>query len=66
LAFPLVAPVGHPLIYLALAILAGLFLLVLPGLRWLREQSTESAMGYFNKACFYPLALFAALAIGLI
>ncbi len=41
--------------------LSGLFLLVLPGLRWLREQSTESAMAYFNKACFYPLAVFAGL-----
>lgn len=62
LAFPLVAPVGHPLVYLALAVLSGLFLLALPGLRWLREQSTESAMAYFNKACFYPLAVFVALA----
>lgn len=63
LAFPLAAPIRHVFVYLALAAAAGLFLLVLPGLRWLREQSTESAMAYFNKACFYPLAIFAALAI---
>jgi 4-hydroxybenzoate polyprenyltransferase len=66
LAFPLVAPVRLVPVYLILAAAAGLLLLVLPGLRWLREQSTESAMAYFNKACFYPLAVFAALAISII
>jgi hypothetical protein len=66
LAFPFAAPVRHVLIYLALAASAGLFLLVLPGLRWLRVQSTEAAMAYFNRACFYPLAMFAVLAISLV
>lgn len=66
LAFPFVAPVRLVLVYLPLAAAAGLFLLALPLARWLREQSTESAMAYFNKACFYPLAVFGALAISLI
>ena len=66
LAFPLAAPIRQVPVYLVLAAAAGLFLLVLPGLRWLKEQSTESAMAYFNKACFYPLAVFAALAVSLI
>ncbi|MGA2547426.1 MAG: UbiA family prenyltransferase [Rectinemataceae bacterium] len=66
LAFPLAAPIRQVPVYLALAAVAGLFLLVLPALRWLRVQSTESAMAYFNKACFYPLAIFAAMAICLV
>ena len=74
LAFPFAAvpagpgagPNGGPLrtiIYLAMAAAAGLLLLALPALRWLRLQTTASAMAYFNKACFYPLAVFAALAL---
>lgn len=63
LAFPFVAPIRQVLVYLVLAAVAGLFLLVLPALRWLGEQSTESAMAYFNKACFYPLAVFAVLGV---
>ena len=65
LSFPLVAPIKNVPVYLILAAAAGLFLLLLPLLRWLREQSTESAMTYFNKACFYPLAVFGALALSL-
>jgi 4-hydroxybenzoate polyprenyltransferase len=65
LAFPFVAPIRNWPIYLGLALVAGLVLLAGPALRWLREQTTESAMGYFNKACFYPLAVFAALALGI-
>ena len=66
LAFPLAAPIRNVALYLGLALAAGFFLLAGPALRWLRDRTTESAMAYFNKACFYPLALFAALAIGLI
>jgi 4-hydroxybenzoate polyprenyltransferase len=66
LAFPLAAPIRHVPVYLGLAAISGLALLALPCLRWLREQSTESAMAYFNKACFYPLAVFAAIAVGLV
>jgi 4-hydroxybenzoate polyprenyltransferase len=65
LAFPLAAPIRHVPVYLGLAAISGLALLALPGLRWLREQSTESAMAYFNKACFYPLAALAAIAVSL-
>lgn len=65
LAFPLAAPVGNRIAYLGLALAAGLLLLALPALRWLRERSVESAMAYFNKACFYPLAIFAALVVSL-
>jgi 4-hydroxybenzoate polyprenyltransferase len=65
LAFPFAAPLGNTTVYLALSATAGLALLGLPALRWLREQSVESAMAYFNKACFYPLAVFAAMVIGI-
>ena len=66
LAFPFAAPIRNIPVYLLLAAAAGLFLLALPALRWLRLQSTESAMAYFNKACFYPLAMFVALAMTLV
>jgi 4-hydroxybenzoate polyprenyltransferase len=66
LAFPLVAPIKDVPVYLGLAAIAGLLLLALPAMGWLRKRSTESAMAYFNKACFYPLAVFAALAISLV
>lgn len=65
LAFPFVAPLREPLLYLGLAAVAGLALLAIPALRWLREPSIESAMAYFNKACFYPLAVFAAMAVSI-
>lgn len=65
LAFPFAAPLGNAAAYLPLAAAAGLTLLGLPALRWLREGSVESAMAYFNKACFYPLAVFAAMAVGI-
>jgi 4-hydroxybenzoate polyprenyltransferase len=66
LAFPFAAGLRNLPVYLGLAAAAGLGLLALPGLRWLRLQSTESAMAFFNKACFYPLATFAALAISMV
>jgi 4-hydroxybenzoate polyprenyltransferase len=63
LAFPFAAPFGNLALYLVLALAAGLALLVLPALRWLGRPSTETAMAYFNRACFYPLAVFAAIAL---
>jgi len=65
LAFPFAAPLKNIPLYMGLAFIAGLALLALPALRWLRERSTESALAYFNKACFYPLAIFAAIAISI-
>jgi 4-hydroxybenzoate polyprenyltransferase len=66
LAFPLASPMRLTLPYLVLAAATGLYFLVLPLARWLREQTTESAMAYFNKACFYPLAMLAALIVAFI
>jgi 4-hydroxybenzoate polyprenyltransferase len=63
LLFPLTAAMRHPLIYLAGALAIGVVLLVIPALRWVRRQSTEAALHFFNRACFYPLAVFAAAAI---
>lgn len=63
LLFPFVVPVRHPVVYLAGALAAGVVLLVAPAVLWLRRQRTESAMYLFNRACFYPLAVFALVAI---
>ena len=63
LLFPLTAAMRHPLIYLAGALAIGVILLVIPALRWVRRQSTEAALHFFNRACFYPLAVVGAAAV---
>jgi 4-hydroxybenzoate polyprenyltransferase len=63
LLFPFLVAVNHPLLYLAGAAAAGAILLVAPATLWLKRQTTESAMFFFNRACFYPLAVFAVTAI---
>jgi 4-hydroxybenzoate polyprenyltransferase len=63
LAFPLVIPMRFGWIFQAGALAAGVALLVVPGVRWLRDQQTKSAMLFFNRACFYPLAVFVVAGI---
>jgi 4-hydroxybenzoate polyprenyltransferase len=63
LLFPLAIPVRHGLIFQAGALAAGIILLIIPGVRWLRDQQTKSAMLFFNRACFYPLAVFVVAGI---
>jgi len=58
LAFPLVIPMQFGWIFQIGALLAGAWFLVVPGVRWLRQQETRSGMLFFNRACFYPLAVF--------
>jgi 4-hydroxybenzoate polyprenyltransferase len=58
LLFPLVVTMRYSLIYEVGALAAGLFLLLAPGVRWLRAQTPESAFALFNRACFYPLTVF--------
>ncbi len=64
LAFPLVSPLRPWLAYEAGALAAGLFLLLVPALDWVRSQRTEAALAFFNRACFYPLAV--CLLVGLL
>jgi 4-hydroxybenzoate polyprenyltransferase len=63
LLFPLVIPVRHPIVYTAGALASGAVLLVIPAVLWVRSQRTESAMYLFNRACFYPLTVFALVAV---
>jgi len=42
---------------------AGIVLLVIPGTKWLWDQQTKSAILFFNRACFYPLAVFVVAGI---
>ena len=58
LAFPFVIPMRFGAVFFAGALAAGIVLLVVPGIRWLAELQTKSAMLFFNRACFYPLAVF--------
>jgi 4-hydroxybenzoate polyprenyltransferase len=63
LLFPFAVPMHFGWIFQVGALAAGVFLLVIPGIRWLRDQQTKSAMLFFNRACFYPLAVFVAAGI---
>jgi 4-hydroxybenzoate polyprenyltransferase len=63
LLVPLAVPLPHVIVYEAAALAVGMWLLVVPGWRWLRNNTVGSALAVFNRACFYPLAmLFAAAA----
>jgi len=63
LAFPLVAPMKHSLLYLGGALAAGAVFLILPAVRWVRDQKTTSVLHLFNRACFYPLAVCCIVAL---
>ncbi len=66
LLFPIVAPLPHVVLYLAGAVASGIVLLLLPISRWLRRQTPDEALRFFNMACFYPLAVFGWLAIAIL
>ena len=66
LLFPMVAPLPHVVLYLAGAAASGIVLLLLPISRWLRRQTPDEALRFFNMACFYPLAVFGWLAIAIL
>jgi 4-hydroxybenzoate polyprenyltransferase len=63
LLFPFAIHLRFALIFQAGALAAGIILLIIPGIRWLRDQQTKSAMLFFNRACFYPLAVFVVAGI---
>jgi 4-hydroxybenzoate polyprenyltransferase len=55
--FLFAAPLPHQIVYVAGALAVGIAFLLQPAIRWIRTQKTESAMLFFNRACFYPLAV---------
>jgi 4-hydroxybenzoate polyprenyltransferase len=61
--FPYVVTVRNHLLYQVGALAVGFVFLVLPALRWVKTQQTESAMAFFNRACFYPLAVCALVGL---
>lgn len=61
--FPLASPLAHWPLYELGSLAAAAYLLVFPSLAWQRELSRKSALAFFNKACFYPLAVFASLGL---
>jgi 4-hydroxybenzoate polyprenyltransferase len=63
LLFPFVIAVRFAVVFQIGALVAGIILLIIPGVRWLRDQKTKSAMLFFNRACFYPLVVFAVAGI---
>ncbi len=54
---PLATSSPNTIVYEGGALLAGTWLLVLPGWRWLHDNSVASALAVFNRGCFYPLAM---------
>ena len=61
--FPIVSPMPHWPLYELGASGAAAWLLITPSIAWQRDLSRASALVFFNRACFYPLAVFAALAL---
>ncbi len=51
----------HPLSYLLPSGLAGVYLLVWPGIRLLRQPTPQQSLALFNRASFYPPAVLVAL-----
>jgi len=66
LLFPLVVPMPLGWVHAAGALLVAVFFLLLPATRWLREQTGETALAFFNMACLYPLGVFAVLTLALL
>ena len=56
---------GLGLAYGLVAAAAGIYLLVLPGLRLLRRPRPEQAMAVFNRASLYPPTVLAGLILAL-
>ncbi len=66
LSFPFTGIIRHPLAYTAGAMITGGLLLIIPGWRWVRNQSEPTALILFNRACVYPLAMFAVAVISIL
>lgn len=54
-----------PFPYLAFAV-SGIYLLIIPAFRFRRRQTPDSAMAVFNKASYFPLALFVSVVTALL
>ena len=63
LFFPMVTPMPSWITYEAGALAAGIFFLIFPALQWVSDQRTQSAMRLFNRACLYPLVIFAMIVL---
>jgi len=61
--FPIVSPMPHWPLYELGASGAAAWLLLIPSMAWQRDLNRALAEVFFNRACFYPLAIFAALAL---
>ncbi|HTX72961.1 MAG TPA: UbiA family prenyltransferase [Rectinemataceae bacterium] len=66
LAFPFVTPMPRAWLYLVGAAIIAVVFLFVPIARWLRDQTADSALRFFNMACFYPLAVFAVLTLNVL
>jgi 4-hydroxybenzoate polyprenyltransferase len=54
-------PARLNVIYFAAAVPAGIFLLLLPAWRLYTGRTTALAFALFNRACYYPVTMFAAI-----
>ena len=63
--FPVMSPIPHWPLYELVSLGAAACLLVIPSIAWLMDLRRTSALVFFNRACFYPLAVFAALGLAM-
>jgi len=60
------APVAQPLIIQAATLVAGFFLLLLPGWHLFRHRRRQEASTLFNLASYYPLSLLVLVSVALL
>lgn len=54
---PLSLSTARVIFYEIGAVATGAFFLIIPAWRWVKDQSTDSAMSLFNRACVYPATM---------
>ena len=53
-------------VYIAISLMVGFYLLLLPALRLNKTRQKNQAMALFNKASYYPLALLVVVVLKLL
>jgi 4-hydroxybenzoate polyprenyltransferase len=66
LSLPFALSTGKAIFYEAGAVFSGAFFLIIPAWKWMRDQSTDSAMSLFNRACTYPVAMLLVSALSVL
>ena len=60
------SPVDFAIIYVIISFAVGCYLLLLPAVKLFRTRNASDAIALFNKASYYPPALFAIVLVRLV